>query len=300
MTRAKGGDDGQACSISYVRFIERVHLLRPVDLDLRDIFSRERHIEVLVIVWWRHDYQMLSCSEKSKWDKPERKEGMLVFYPSRVAVVLALSIIHNSLCFLIKSTKTFRFGSTLACILVFGYTCCVRPQRRSFEWSRDAEVRCWVPFMHLRFWHFESHSLYDHISRPGLIGLRYSLTQDGMTVCIEMFICRTQGKWPVDSPDAMDRISARPLQTVLQPWWPITVIWGRHRCRIEHQPHLHWCSRDVEVVGTCNQTTTLVARGPTISTLSLGPIFLRSTPNTLISSCLSDKYDTGYNCFHAE
>jgi hypothetical protein len=35
---------------SYVRFVERVHLLRPVDLDLRDIFSRKRDFEVLVVV----------------------------------------------------------------------------------------------------------------------------------------------------------------------------------------------------------------------------------------------------------
>ena len=50
MTRVKVGDDGQECNFSYVRFIERVHLLGPVDLNLRDIFSRERHIEVLVVV----------------------------------------------------------------------------------------------------------------------------------------------------------------------------------------------------------------------------------------------------------
>jgi hypothetical protein len=46
MTRAKVA----MIKSSYVRFVERVHLLGPVDLDLRDILSRKRDVEVLVVV----------------------------------------------------------------------------------------------------------------------------------------------------------------------------------------------------------------------------------------------------------
>lgn len=47
MTRVKVVISGTS---SYVRFVERVHLLRSVDLDLRDIFSRKRNVEVLIVV----------------------------------------------------------------------------------------------------------------------------------------------------------------------------------------------------------------------------------------------------------